>query len=156
VKWKRNFVFNYPLFWTPRIDDLKMGVFSLRKNKSDTGSVSQFPVRAIPGYPCKIAGFSSCGEYARIVSRLPKYGQFPPRQMAINGLWTAPVSATYFRPSGTWKSRRNANMRLVFSDGFYPLPENKSKTRKERPVQIKKSITASFPFSSLARPLPWT
>jgi hypothetical protein len=87
------------------------------ENNPKSGFVSPFPVRAMPGYPRKINGFSSCGEYARIWPRSPKYGRFAPRQTAINGLWTAPVSATDFSPSDPEKGRRNANMRVVFPEG---------------------------------------
>jgi len=104
-----------------------------KKNKPVSGSFSRFPVRAMPGHPCKIAGFCSSGEYARIAPHLPKYGRFTPRQMAINGLWTVPVSATYFSPSGPRKSHRNANMRLIFSGGGLKKGKyRKTSIKKER------------------------
>jgi hypothetical protein len=43
------------------------------ENNPKSGFVSRFPVRAIAGNPRKITGFCSCGEYARIAPRLPKY-----------------------------------------------------------------------------------
>jgi len=85
-----------------------------KKNKPVSGSFSRFPVRAIPGHARKIPRFGSSGEYARIERRLPKYGLFAPRQTAINGLSTAPVSAMYFSSSGPEKGRQNANMMVVF------------------------------------------
>jgi hypothetical protein len=61
--------------------------------------------------------FISCGEYGQSSSRLPKYGRFPPRQMALNGLSTALVFATYSSSSDPKKGHRNANMRPGISDG---------------------------------------
>jgi hypothetical protein len=54
--------------------------------------------------------------------------------MAITGLSTAPVFATYFSPSGPEKGHRNANMRIFFSDGSR---EKERITAWQKPLSMK-------------------
>jgi len=90
---------------------------SPQENNPKSGSVSWFFARAATGKHRYSLLFISCGEYGQSSPRLPKYGRFPPCQTAINGLSTALVFAAYSRPSDPKKGCRNANMRLIFSDG---------------------------------------
>lgn len=90
------------------------GVITLKKNKPVKGSFSRFIPRANTGKPCISLFWGSCGEYATLLPRLPKYGRFAPRKITINGLWTAPKMTPSFTPSNTRKGCRNANIKVCF------------------------------------------
>jgi hypothetical protein len=98
-------------------DEHRKGQDPPQENNPESGSVSLFFVRVATGKPRYSLLFVSCGEYGKSSSRLPKYGRFPSLQMALNGLSTALVFATYSGPSDPKKGCRNANMSPVFYDG---------------------------------------
>jgi hypothetical protein len=60
-------------------------VRTLRKNKPNTGSFSRSCLRTNTGKPRKTHPFSSCGKYAQLSPRLPKYGRIAPRIAATKG-----------------------------------------------------------------------
>jgi hypothetical protein len=114
-------------------DTWNLGGRTTRGNTPNSGSVS---LREIPAYarnPQIVSLSCSCGKYPFIMLYLPKYGLFRPRPMTTKGPRIEAIFNTLFTPSGTRKGRKNANMRVIFSDGGLKkgeVPENEDK--KER------------------------
>jgi hypothetical protein len=90
---------------------------TMGENTPKLGFFSSFHIRTPARNPRNITIFCSCGKYTRISFCLPKYGRFRPLPMATKGPRIDAVFATLFTPSGTRKGRKNANMRIFFSEG---------------------------------------